>query len=150
MEKKLQYLLDRLAIEDQIKHYAQLVDSKGFDRLQEVMMPGGIIDYRASGGERGTVEEIPDFLVRTMTDVRSQHLMTNVECEIAPDRNSARTTHLLFNPMTIDLHGRDYTYFCGLRYDCDWVRTEADEWKMTSMVQRDAYLYHRPLPPKKN
>ena len=149
LTQQLQQLLDRVAIEDQIKHYAALIDGKQFDRLEEVLLPGAWIDYTASGGEKGTLEEMRGFLSRSMAPFRSQHLMTNVEVTVAPDRKTASSTHLLFNPMTMDQRGRDYTFFCGLRYDCEWVRTEEDVWKAARMVQTDGYAYHRPLPPQK-
>ena len=149
MTQRLQDLLDRVAIEDQIKHYASLIDTKQFHRLEEVLMPGAWIDYTASGGEKGTLEEMRTFLSRSMAPFRSQHLMTNVEVTFSPDRNTATSTHLLFNPMTMDRGGRDYTFFCGLWYDCQWVRVEPEVWKATSMIQRDGYTYHRPLPPKR-
>ena len=50
LTQQLQQLLDRVAIEDQIKHYAALIDGKQFDRLEEVLLPGAWIDNTASGG----------------------------------------------------------------------------------------------------
>lgn len=149
MEQKLQYLLDRLAIEDQIKHYAHLIDSKQFDRLYDVMAPGAWMDYSVCGGEKCSVEEMIGHVTKSMAQFRSQHLMTNVEVCIAPDRRTAQSTHILFNPMTMDMDGRDYTFFCGLHYDCDWILTEDEIWKITKVIQRDCYTYHRPLPTKK-
>ena len=147
MEKQLQYLLDRLALEDQIKLYAHLLDTKQFDRMFEVFMPGAQVDYSVTGGAKGQIEEIKEYLKEGLGPFRSQHLATNIMADIASDRKSAKTTHILFNPMTMDLKGKDYTFFCGLFYDCDWVITEEGTWKITKMMERDCYFY-RPQPPK--
>lgn len=148
MDKQLQYLLDRLALEDQIKLYAHFLDTKQFDRLYEVFVPGAKVDYGVTGGAKGVVEETREYLKVSMAQFRSQHLATNIMADIAPDRKSAKTTHILFNPMTMDLKGKDYTFFCGLFYDCDWVMTEEGTWKITSLLERDCYFY-KPQPPKR-
>lgn len=148
MKQQLQDLLDRDAIERQIKRYAHIIDHKEFDKLYDVMVPGAWIDYTATGGEKGTVEEMEKSLEQSMAIFRSQHLMTNVEVDIAEDRKSAKSTHLLFNPMTMKKRGRDYTFFCGVRYDCDWVPTEGGIWKISRMIQWDGYSYWPSVPPK--
>lgn len=146
LQRKVEYLLDRLAIEDQVKLYARLIDRKGFDELNRVFTDDAWVDYTASGGEAGTLEEMKLFLKRCMKRVRSQHLMSNVECELAADGRSAKTVHMLFNPMTRDTRRGEYTFFCGLWYHSDWIKTDAGEWKMTRTVQENSYAYHRPLP----
>lgn len=148
MDKQLQYLLDRLALEDQIKLYAHFLDTKQFDRMFEVFMPGAWLDYTVTGGEKGVIEDIKEYLKGSLAQFRSQHLATNIMADIAPDRKSAKTTHILFNPMTMDLKGKDYTFFCGLFYDCDWVMSEDGTWKIIKLVERDCYFY-RPQPPKR-
>jgi hypothetical protein len=147
LEEKVAYLLDRLAIEDQVKEYARLIDRKGFDELNRVFTDDAWVDYTASGGEAGTLQEMTLFLKRSMKRVRSQHLMSNVECQLAPDGRSAKTVHMLFNPMTRDTRAGEYTFFCGLWYHSDWIKTPEGEWKMTRTVQERSYAYYRPLPP---
>ena len=97
-EKSLQYLLDRLEIEDRVKLYAELIDRKRFDELESVFTPDAYIDYTASGGVAGSLDEIREYLRRSMGPLRTQHLMSNVQCDIAPDGRSAKTTVMLFNP----------------------------------------------------
>ena len=41
-EKTMQYLLDRLEIEDKVKLYAELIDRKRFDELEQVFTPGRV------------------------------------------------------------------------------------------------------------
>ena len=101
-EKSLQYLLDRLEIEDRVKLYAELIDRKRFDELESVFTPDAYIDYTASGGVAGSLDEIREYLRRSMGPLRTQHLMSNVQCDIAPDGRSAKTTVMLFNPLSYD------------------------------------------------
>ena len=102
VEKSLQYLLDRLEIEDRVKLYAELIDRKRFDELESVFTPDAYIDYTASGGVAGSLDEIREYLRRSMGPLRTQHLMSNVQCDIAPDGRSAKTTVMLFNPLSYD------------------------------------------------
>ncbi|MBQ5672063.1 MAG: nuclear transport factor 2 family protein [Oscillospiraceae bacterium] len=44
MLKKLQNLLDKVAIEDKIKLYAQNLDTKNWDNMKNVFMSGAHID----------------------------------------------------------------------------------------------------------
>lgn len=145
MEKELQYLLDRRAIEDQIIRYAFLIDSKGFENLDEVMTADAFIDYSASGGSKakGRLPEMKKYLKKSMAAFASQHLMTNISCEISPDRSSAASRHLLFNPLTIKMGGEDYTMFQGLAYNCKWL-LQNGVWKISEMVQSDGYKHNFP------
>lgn len=147
MLKKLQNLLDKVAIEDKIKLYAQNLDTKNFENMHVVFMPGAHIDYTVAGGAKCSFEEMFAFWPQGLNAFRSQHLMGNVQVQVSEDRSTAVSTHILFNPMTRKTRkGEDYTFFCGLHYDCKWVRTEADDWKITEMIERDlCYMYHRPL-----
>lgn len=146
MMRKLQNLLDKVAIEDKIKRYAQLLDTKGFDKMDEIFMPGAHIDYAAAGGAVGPFEEIREYWPQGLGNFRSQHLMGNVQVEVSADRATATSTHILFNPMTRNTRKGEYTFFCGLHYDCKWVRVSEDEWKVTEMIERDlCYMYHRPI-----
>lgn len=148
MLEQLQTLLDKKAIEDQILHYAHLVDGKQFEDFYDVMVPGAWIDYTASGGIKGSVEDMKQYLSKSMAMFRSQHLMTNIETTIAPDRKTAKSTHILFNPMTMTLKGQDHTFFCGLWYDCDWVRCEDGVWRIEKMIQLEGYTHNAPFPLK--
>lgn len=70
-EKSLQYLLDRLEIEDRVKLYAELIDRKRFDELESVFTPDAYIDYTASGGVAGSLDEIREYLRRSMGPLRA-------------------------------------------------------------------------------
>lgn len=149
LEKKLQYLLDRQAIADQVNLYATIVDRKAFNELDKVFTKDAWIDYTASGGAAGDFEATKAFLEQSMQMFSStQHLMSNVECEIAEDGRTAKTEVMLFNPLTMAGPDGPYTFFCGVWYHDEWVKTEEGVWKMTRRVQENSYAYHRPNPPK--
>lgn len=149
LEKKVQYLLDRQAIVDQVNRYARIVDRKEFDSLGDVFTEDAWVDYRASGGKAGNFTETKAFLVESMQRFSStQHLMSNVECDIAEDGKTATTVVMLFNPLTMPTPNGPYTFFCGVWYHDEWVKTEEGVWKMTKRVQENSYAYHRPNPPK--
>ena len=150
IEKKLQYIMDRMEIEDQIKRYAHIIDRRKSESLEEVFTPDAWIDYRASGGEAGNLAETRKFLKRTIWKMFSstQHLMGNFTVDIAEDGKTARSENILFNPMTRNTKLGPYTFFCGLWYHIDWVKTEEGIWKMKKCVQENSYAYHRPLPKK--
>ncbi|MEG1758420.1 MAG: nuclear transport factor 2 family protein [Oscillospiraceae bacterium] len=145
IEKKVAYLLDRLAIEDQVKRYSHLIDRKMFDQLNEVFTDDAWIDYTASGGAAGDLEATKGFLKQSMGRFASQHLMSNVECEFGEDGKSAKGSVMLFNPMTMTTPDGPYTFFCGVWYHDEWIKTAEGVWKMTKRVQENSYAYHRPL-----
>ena len=146
MMKKLQNLLDKVAIEDKIKLYAQNLDTKNFENMRAIFMPGAHIDYTVAGGAKCCFEEMLSYWPVGLNGFNSQHLMGNVQVKVSDDRSTAESTHILFNPMTRQTRKGEYTFFCGLHYDCKWQRTEDDDWKITEMIERDlCYMYHRPI-----
>lgn len=148
IEKNVQYLLDRLAIEDQVKKYASLIDRKRFDDLEEVFTPDAWIDYTASGGQAGNLEETKAFLRGSIGQMGStQHLMSNVITKFGDDGKSATTEVMLFNPLTVPSPDGPYVFFCGVWYHDEWIKTEEGVWKMKRRVQENSYAYHRPNPP---
>lgn len=147
LEKKVQYLLDRQAIVDQVNRYAHIVDRKEFDSLDQVFTEDAWVDYTASGGKAGNFAETKAFLIQSMQMFSStQHLMSNIECEIAEDGKTAKTVVMLFNPLTMPTPNGPYTFFCGVWYHDEWIKTEEGVWKMTKRIQENSYAYHRPNP----
>lgn len=143
MDERIMQLLEKTAIEDQIKLYAHLVDSKQFDRLDEVAYPDAWIDYTASGGEACTAEEMKGHLKKSMKPFMSEHVMTNVRVELDPDGVHAKSDNILFNPMVIDCKGEKKIFFVGLHYDIDWEKDERGVWRIRRSVQKDSYTYYK-------
>ncbi|MEG2039153.1 MAG: nuclear transport factor 2 family protein [Oscillospiraceae bacterium] len=145
MEKQIQYLLDRRQIEDTIILYATLVDSKQFDRLkEEVFTEDSFIDYRATGGASGNIDQTIEFLKKSMAIFKSQHMMSNIACEISEDGKTAKTRNMLHNPMTFEWEGKTQTFFCGLWYADDWVKTDKG-WRIKNCIQELSYTFNSPF-----
>ena len=143
MDERILQLLEKTAIEDQIKLYAHLVDSKQFDRLDEVAYPDAWIDYTASGGAACTAEEMKGELKKSMKPFMSEHVMCNVRVDLDPDGLHAKSDNILFNPMIIDCKGEKKIFFVGLHYDIDWEKDASGVWKIRKSVQKDSYTYYK-------
>ena len=91
-------LADRLAIQDVLVRYSTAIDTKNFALLDDVFTADGIGDYTASGGIRGNLGEIKEWLARALSIFTVvQHLVTNVSVELRGD--DATSTCYLFNPL---------------------------------------------------
>ena len=102
--KSLQELSDRLEIQDLLVDYADAIDRKDFDALDDVFTPDAVIDYTAVGGIRGSLPEIKEFLVKGMAWFSSfQHLTATPKVVVDGDEATGRA--ICHNPMVIDLPG---------------------------------------------
>ena len=86
----------------------------------------------------GSLDEIREYLRRSMGPLRTQHLMSNVQCDIAPDGRSAKTTVMLFNPLSYDTRQGARTFFIGLWYHDEWIKTD-EGWRMTRRIQEPGW-----------
>lgn len=141
-----QELSDRLEIQDLVFHYADLIDSKQFERLRdEVFTPDAHIDYSVFGGSVGGVEETIEFLVAAVSDElfpNTQHLNANVQVKLDGDEASGRV--MCFNPMemTIPDAGRQ-TYFLGLWYVDKYQRTDRG-WRISRRAEEKSWVFNAP------
>ena len=102
MTKSLQELSDRLEIQDLLVDYADAIDRKDFDALDDLFTPDAVIDYTAVGGIRGSLPEIKEFLVKGMSWFSSfQHLTATPKVVVDGDEATGRA--ICHNPMVIDL-----------------------------------------------
>ena len=62
----LQTISDRIEIDDLITTYTRSVDTLDWDRFSTVFTEDATIDYTASGGQKGTRDEIRDWLAATL------------------------------------------------------------------------------------
>ena len=89
MTLSLQEISDRLEIHDLIVEYAEIIDTKDFERLDEVFHPDCYIDYTAMGGIEGKLSEIKAFLTEVMPMFpATQHMISNYK--ITLDGDTAR------------------------------------------------------------
>jgi hypothetical protein len=139
MQNDLALLVDRLAIQDVLVRYSAAIDTKNFALLDDVFTADGIGDYTASGGIRGTLAEIKEWLERALSIFTVvQHLVTNVNVEIRGDE--ATSTCYLFNPLGYPLDdGSVEMLWCGAVYRDRLTRTPKG-WRIRERVIEPKYL----------
>src|SRR4051812_36999644 len=125
---------DRLAIQDPLARYADLVDRREFGRLDEVFAPDAQVDFSAFGGTVGGLEETKRFLADSLPMFRrTQHLMGLPVIDVDGDRATSRTP--CHNPMVLDnADGTTAVWLIGLWYDDELARTDAG-WRIRSRRQ---------------
>ena len=129
---------DRLAIQDLIAHYADIIDGQRFDELDDIFTADAVIDYSAFGVPVGGVAEIKEFLKSSLPFfTRTQHMMGLPHIEISGDTAHARTS--CTNPMiSTKADGTTSVWLIGLWYDDDLVRT-GQGWRFSARKQIRSY-----------
>jgi hypothetical protein len=129
---------DRLAIQDLIAGYADLIDSQQFDRLDELFTPDARIDFSTFGGPVGDLAEVKEFLGKSLPFfTRTQHMMGLPHITIDGDSAHARTS--CTNPMISTKPGGEVSvWLIGLWYDDDLVRSR-DGWRFAARRQIRSY-----------
>ena len=98
----LKQLSDRFAIRDLIVRYANALDSRSFEWLDEIFTADAYIDYRATGGIDGDYAKIREWLPpATGAFPHMCHLVGNIAVTIDGDRARART--LCLNPVEVPM-----------------------------------------------
>lgn len=143
MTLSLEEISDRLEIHDLIVEYADIIDSKQFDRLNEVFHEDAYIDYTAMGGIEGKLSEIKAFLSEVMPMFpATQHMISNFKITLDGDRAHGRI--MCLNPQQIVLHDESVqTMFLGLWYVDEYVRTEQG-WRILTRREEKSYDYNVP------
>jgi hypothetical protein len=129
---------DRLAIQDLIAHYADLIDGQRFDALDDLFTPDATIDFSTFNGPVGSLGEIKKFLGDSLPFfARTQHMMGLPHIEISGDTAHARTS--CTNPMiSTKSDGATSVWLIGLWYDDDLVRT-GQGWRFSARKQIRSY-----------
>lgn len=135
----LRAIADRLAIEDLLHRYSTAIDTRNFALLGQVFTADGVGDYTASGGIRGTLAEIQEWLAGALGIFSViQHLVTNVRVEVSGDE--ATSICYLFNPLGYArADGGTEMLYCGGLYRDRLVRTEGG-WRIRERVIDTLYL----------
>ena len=75
----LQQMADRLAIQELLYRYADMVDSRDWARIDEVFAEGAQLDYTSTGGAKGDAREVMAWLARALEPWPiNLHCITNV------------------------------------------------------------------------
>jgi len=134
----LQTISDRIEIDDLITAYTRAVDTLDWARFEQVFTPDAVIDYTASGGIRGTRDEVRDWLAQTLPAFsRMQHYVA--QKEVVLDGDSADVRVYLFNPMQIaQPDGSAWQLDVGGYYVHRLVRTP-EGWRSRELVEELAW-----------
>ncbi len=131
MDKELQELVDRRAIDDLLIRYTTALDTRQLDLLDQVFTADAQIDYATSGGIKGNREDLKRwFREEAFVPFTSwQHHLTNMAVELDGDAATGRTS--VYNPLAfIDEEGASAVLHVGAWYDDRFART-ADGWRIT-------------------
>lgn len=139
MSDAVQQLADRLEIESVIIAYAWALDSKQFDRLDDVFTPDASLDYTTSGGVKGAYPEVKAWLAGILPHFPVyQHLVSNIEVTLDGDTATSRTA--LYNPMGHDRDdGTRAFFYVGAEYHDQWSRTPQG-WRITDRFEQTVWM----------
>src|SRR5690606_30061960 len=91
-DPKLQYVLDRIEIEDVLRRYATAMDTGEMELFDDIFTEDAVCDYTQSGGPKTSYPELRDWLVEGMKRFTHwQHLLSNLVVTVDGDRATART-----------------------------------------------------------
>ncbi|MDB5431471.1 MAG: hypothetical protein JWP35_2587 [Caulobacter sp.] len=135
-----QTLWDKHLIEQVYFRYCEVIDSKDFNRLDEVFIPEAVGDYRSANGHLDP--NLASLVARLKVGMGPQsdcgathHNVLNIRLEIDGDRAVGRAN---FHAMHRGANGHDGAlYVCGGQYDDQWVRTP-DGWRIAHRSYRYA------------
>src|SRR4051794_16361518 len=87
----MEAVADRLEIQELTSRYSTAVDAKRWDLLEDVFVPGAMVDFRGNGGPALAYPEVLDFLRDSMAGFAGcQHYVTNHLIELDGDRATCR------------------------------------------------------------
>ncbi|PTU30506.1 nuclear transport factor 2 family protein [Stenotrophobium rhamnosiphilum] len=140
----LDTLQDRMDLEQLAIEYANAIDQRSWDRLDQVFVADAIIDYTATGGIKGSYAEIKEWLPRTLKFFKSyMHLMGNFQFVIEGDTATGQVS--CFNPMLApSLLGGTNTVMFGIWYHDTYIRTP-EGWRIKTRRQQHSYSFNVPL-----
>jgi len=138
----MQEISDRLEIQQVMTDYADAIDTRNYDALDQVFTADAFIDYTAMGGIKGQYPEVKAWLKDTLKWFPNYyHLISNFKLKIDGDRASSRI--ICFNPMLMQPEGKSHVMFFGLWYLDQWVRTDAG-WRMTERLEEKCFDHNLP------
>lgn len=142
MPLSLQEMSDRFEIQDMLYHYADIIDRKAVDELNDVFTADAHIDYSAFGGTVGDRPSTLAFLKEALPAFSaSQHLNANVQITVDGDGGSGRV--MCFNPMEMTLGEDTQVFMLGLWY-VDTYRRTPEGWRISSRKEEKSWVFNVP------
>ncbi|MHB8511677.1 MAG: nuclear transport factor 2 family protein [Actinomycetota bacterium] len=129
---------DRIAIDDLITNYVHAIDSLDWELMRSVCTADTILDYSATSGPRGTIDEVLPWLQRALGTLSvTHHVVVNRKVTLDADAASARS--YLFNPNGVDDgSGGLVMLYLGGYYNDRFVRT-TNGWRFSERVLEIAW-----------
>jgi len=139
-------LADRIEIDDLLTRYATAVDTRDWDLYQSVFTADAVIDYTSSGGIRGELAEVTEWLSDALSGFSmSQHMVTNRDIRVTGDAATSRS--YFYNPMgRTKRDGTLALMFVGGYYR-DRLRRTDTGWRIVERIQDTAWLSTSPGTP---
>jgi hypothetical protein len=142
-------VLDLLEISDRIElqqlhaEYADAIDQRNWDGLDDVFTADAFIDYTALGGIAGPYSQVKAWLIETLDTFPSYyHLVSNISLTISGDTATGRA--VCFNPVVMaEPDGGRHPMFFGLWYQDTFRRTAAG-WRVTERRERYCFDFNVP------
>ena len=133
----LQQISDRFELQQLVIDYANAIDAREFDRLDQVFTEDAYIDYRDTGGIDGQYPQIKGWLAETLPTYfeLNAHMLGLPAIKLAGDTATART--FCFNPMVLKGE-KPKVMQVGVWYDDEFVRTAAG-WRLSRRVEIKCY-----------
>jgi hypothetical protein len=146
-------LSDRLALDDLLTAYAVAIDSDAIGDLTGLATGDAVFDYTSSGGPRGSVPEVQEWLTKALGFVPIRaHLIVNRRFAIADGADGgagdeATAEAHFFNPMSVRMPGGDGATLWnpgGGYYSVAFRRT-AEGWRISELVMRETWRVAVPV-----
>jgi SnoaL-like domain len=131
---------DRIAIEDLLDTYAHAIDTKDWDLLRTLFLPGAVLDYTHEGGVRGDIEDAIAWLSKALSAfTMCQHIVANRRVRI--HGNEAAVDAYVFSPLGApDGNGGLAFVLSGGEY-ADLLRRTPDGWRFASRTARSSWFH---------
>ena len=130
----LEEVADRLAIEHVVNRYVHALDTRAYDALDDVFLPGCTFDIGGAGSQAALWPDVKAFYEASLLDTFPHYLHTlnNVLITFDADRSTAHTVSKVINPAgQMGQDGRMHHFdFYGHWHD-DWKRVP-DGWRIAN------------------
>ncbi|HVW82195.1 MAG TPA: nuclear transport factor 2 family protein [Mycobacteriales bacterium] len=129
----LQKAADLVEMQTVLAKYATAVDARRWELLDEVFVPGSVIDFTRNGGDRSTYPDILDYLRPAMAIFATcQHYFMNFQFDVTGDTGGGRF-YCATQMVTIVAEGEEKLLADGGFYDVTFTRTN-DGWRVQELV----------------
>ncbi len=130
---ELQEISDRMEIEILLNTYTDIIDTKNWNKMDEIFTPDAEFDYTEVGGIKGRLPEIKEWLAKALAHFPvTQHLIGKPHITFSGgDKADCKT--LVHNPMVLPVDDEG-------KYDAKGSKTSVffvGSWYLDSCVKAD-------------